>query len=295
MDMMSVFATVVEQPSLNQAAKLLNLSQPALSRRISRWEDELDLALFERRGKRLFLTRAGRMVYEHALEFRKLEQLFQQALAKHQNEDHHSIIIGASLTTIQSTLPDVIQWITQRDPDIDIQSITGKTHEILELVLENKVDFGLVASTVTHADIHCQPLFDDHLCLVIPKVHPLAAKGNVTIRDLERLPMILFSKGTWYRILMDELLNKYRVHPQIKMEIDSFEGILRLVATLQSASMLPKSYLRPAQLDDNDLTFVTIEEFKDSVRTTSFIYSRYAKIDPVIQALFSKFKANLDT
>ena len=59
-------------------------------------------------------------------------------------------------------------------------------------------------------------------------------KGLPVIGDLDGMPMILFSKGTWYRILTDELFDKYQLLPDVRMEIDSFEAILRLLHTCRA-------------------------------------------------------------
>ena len=71
-----VFTTVVEQSSLNKASKLLNLSQPALSRKIVKLEEEWGVSLFHRKGKRLELTRVGQEAYMYALEQRQRHQNF---------------------------------------------------------------------------------------------------------------------------------------------------------------------------------------------------------------------------
>lgn len=73
---LNAFALVVEQSSLNRASKLLNLSQPALSRKISKLEDELGVALFHRRGKRLELTSVGQLAYTFAVEQKQEEENF---------------------------------------------------------------------------------------------------------------------------------------------------------------------------------------------------------------------------
>lgn len=78
---LDMFAVVVEQSSINQASKLLNLSQPALSRKIAKLEDQLGLQLFNRRGKRLELTSIGQIVYTFALEQRQQQIKFMQTLA----------------------------------------------------------------------------------------------------------------------------------------------------------------------------------------------------------------------
>ncbi len=269
---LQIFATVVEQASLNRASRILNLSQPGLSRKIKSLEDRLNVRLFERRGKRLELTPVGQISYDYAIEIRNLLQRFQGDLAKYKNAGKSSVTIGASLTTLQSTLPDLIMLFTGQDPQMDIQAVTGKTHEIVSLVKERKVDIGLIASRIEDRSLVCVPLFDDHLCLVLPKRHPLADATGLEISDLMGLPMILFSKGTWYRILMDELFQRYAVIPKINMEIDSFEAIIRLVSTCHVATLLPKSYLRDNLVRDNDLVVRSVAELLRTKRTTSLVF-----------------------
>lgn len=281
MELLEVFAIVVELQSLNKASQRLNLSQPALSRKIMRLEEELGVELFRRKGKRLSLTRAGEVCYEYALEQRKLEARLQRALQPFRTASRPaSLVIGASLTTLQATLPDLLTLYTKEFPSTDIKAVTGKTHEIVQLVKDKKVDVGLVASTIEDPSLHCLPLFDDHLCLVLPATHPLMDVEALDITDLQGLPMILFSRGTWYRILMDELFQRYGVHPDVKMEIDSFEAIIRLVATCYTATLLPESYLRRHLIEDNELAIRRIPALEQTKRTTALLYTEEAVLNP---------------
>lgn len=100
--------------------------------------------------------------------------------------------------------------------------------------------------------------------------------------------MILFSKGTWYRILMDELFHKYQVIPDIKMEIDSFEAIIRLVSTCKIPTLLPQSYLRKHLLEDNELMTADIRELQQTVRTTSLIYTDWNSLNRTTKELIEK-------
>jgi DNA-binding transcriptional LysR family regulator len=281
MELLDVFAVVVEQVSLNKASQLLNISQPALSRKIMKLEEELGVELFIRKGKRLELTKAGQICYDHALELRHLERKFKQTLQMYKSAGtHSSITVGASLTTLQATLPDLITHYLQVYPLTEIKLLTGKTHEIVTLVKENKVDIGIVASQINASSLHCEPLFDDHLCLVLPLGHPFIDRVNITMSDLNDLPMILFSKGTWYRILMDELFHRYTILPNVQMEIDSFEAIIRLVSTCKTATLLPKSYLREDLIQNNELILRYLVELEQTKRTTSLIYSDQATDSP---------------
>ncbi|RXZ84225.1 LysR family transcriptional regulator [Paenibacillaceae bacterium] len=268
---MHVFATVVEQSSLNRASTMLNLSQPALSRRMVKLENELGVELFRRVGKRLELTKIGQLTYAYALELRSMHLRYLQSVAEFQSGDRITLTVGASLTTLQTTLPDLIQIMTEIKPELDIKAVTGKTHEIVSLVRERKVDIGVVASQINDPALRSVALFDDHLQLVLPRNQFVSEKALPTIEDLNSLPMILFSKGTWYRIMTDELFNQYHLAPDVRMEIDSFEAILRLLQTCRAATLLPKSYLRQQLVEDNELSVIPIRELEQTKRTTSLI------------------------
>ncbi|CAH0118397.1 MULTISPECIES: LysR family transcriptional regulator [unclassified Paenibacillus] len=295
LDIMHEFTVVVEQSSLNKASQVLNISQPALSRKISRLEEDLGVQLFVRKGKRLELTRIGQLTYEFALELRQLQHNYLRTINEYRQEGKSTITIGASLTTLQSTLPDMMNIFMTKHPDVELKAITGKTHEIASLVKEKKVDIGLVASFIDDKTLHCLPLFKDHLCLVLPKHHPLLLGRQpdhpIGMNDFNGLPMILFSKGTWYRILTDELFHRYRIMPDVRMEIDSFEAILRLLATCKLATLLPQSYLRPQLLADNELVVVNFKELEQTQRTTALIYVDPATLSMTARHFIDEAKA----
>lgn len=287
LDELHIFATVVEQSSLNKASAVLNLSQPALSRKIAKLEAELGVQLFRRAGKRLELTRIGRKTYEYAVEVRQRHFRFLRSISGQNAGGRTAVMIGASLTTLQTTLPEVIRMMTAAHPEADIKAVTGKTHEIVSLVRERKADFGLVASVIEDdASIRCVPLFDDHLELLLPRgthVSDAAADAGLRITDLNGLPMILFAKGTWYRTLIDALFAKYDLMPDVRMEIDSFEAILRLMHPCRAGALLPRSYVREQLLKDNDLTAVPVRELEETKRTTALIHPDPGVMSPSIR------------
>jgi LysR family transcriptional regulator, transcriptional activator of the cysJI operon len=292
---MLAFAIVVEQSSMNKASVQLNMSQPALSRRISKLEEELGVELFRRIGKRLELTRVGQLTYEYALELRILHQRYLHTVSGFRSEGVSEVTIGASLTTLQTTLPDFIRLMNEERPDLDIKAVTGKTHEIVSLVRERKVDFGIVASRIQDPQLHCVPLFDDHLVLVAPRNQIVTDRWPLTIEQLNGLPMILFTKGTWYRNLTDELFDKYTLEPDVRMEIDSFEAILRLLVTCRATTLLPHSYVRPQMLDANELTIVPVRELAETKRTTSLIYAAPSGLSPAVRLWIDSLAATYPT
>ncbi|MBB6670966.1 LysR family transcriptional regulator [Cohnella nanjingensis] len=286
---MRMFATVVEHTSLNRAAERLNVTQPALSRRIARLERELGVGLFRRIGKRLELTAAGQLTYEFALELRQFHGEYLQRLNAFKSEEAPVATIGASLTTLQTTLPELITAMTEKHPNLEIKAVTGKSHEIATLVKERKVDFGIVASSVEDdPSVTSVPLFDDTLMLVLPRTHFILERTQLSMSDLNALPMILFAPGTWYRTLTDELFRQYGIKPDVRMEIDSFEAIVRLLGASRAGTLLPKSYLRPQLLEDNELYVVRIKELDLIKRTTSLIYGDLGWLAPSTRYLIEE-------
>ncbi|TJY39884.1 LysR family transcriptional regulator [Cohnella pontilimi] len=293
MEDMRFFAAIVEHTSLNKAADRLNVSQPALSRRIAKLESELGVQLFRRVGKRLELTAAGQLTYDFAIELRRFHGEYLQKLNAFKSEEAPVLTIGASLTTLQTTLPDWIKAMTEKHPNLEIKVVTGKTHEIASLVKERKVDFGLVASAVDDdASITSLPLFEDHLMLVLPKASFILEKSQLEMSDLNGLPMILFAPGTWYRTLTDELFRRHGVKPDVQMEIDSFEAIVRLMSACRAGTLLPKSYVRPQLLADNDLYVVRVRDLEQTKRTTSLIHGDPAWLTPPIRYLIEETTAH---
>jgi DNA-binding transcriptional LysR family regulator len=290
---MKLFAMVVEQTSLNKAAERLNLSQPALSRRISRLEAELGVKLFRRVGKRLELTSAGKLTYDFALELRQFHGAYLQKLNQFKNNEAQIVNIGASLTTLQSTLPDWISAMTEKHPNLEIKAVTGKSHEIATLVKERKVDFGIVSSYVeSDPALYSIPLFDDPLMLVLPRTHFTFGKNQLEMSDLNGLPMILFAPGTWYRSYTDELFRSYGVKPDVRMEIDSFEAIVRLLNPCRAGTLLPRSYLRQELLEDNGLYVARIRALEQNKRITTLLHGDPAWLSPSIRYLIEETTAH---
>src|SRR5690606_24904538 len=117
-DLMIAFAAVVEHRSVNKASNTLKISQPALSRKILALEEELGIKLFHRRGKRLELTRAGQISYEYAVEMRQLQGRCLQTVSEFNSANRGRLTLGASLTTLQPTLPALIAAFTKHAPDV---------------------------------------------------------------------------------------------------------------------------------------------------------------------------------
>lgn len=105
------------------------------------------------------------------------------------------VTLGASLTSLQTTLPPLVNAYMDKYPTAELKLITGRTHEIVSSVSEGKSDVGLIASSIQEPGLRCISLFEDQLRLVVSEQHPLNLSSKLTMDNLSRLPMILFSRG----------------------------------------------------------------------------------------------------
>lgn len=289
---MKLLVALVEQQSLNKAATILNVTQPALSRQLQNMEEKWNVTLFHRKGKRLELTRAGQVAYEYAKRFIDLESQFQNSMESfRKNTSSGKITIGASLTTLQATLPHLISLYMQAFPNADFQVITGKTHEVVDWVEQKRVDLGVLASVTSQPSLTCIPLFQDHLSLIVPSKNKTGftfEEEEAGIHQLNALPMVLFSKGTWYRTMLDHVFMQNGIYPDVKMEIDSFEAIVRMVDTGVVCSLLPHSYVRQISGYSAGLQVIDLPELSSATRTTSIIYPANERLSSSAESFILK-------
>ncbi|MNZ58109.1 HTH-type transcriptional regulator cbl [compost metagenome] len=216
-----------------------------------------------------------------------------QSVSRFKKTERSVVTLGASLTTIQTTLPPLVTALMGKFPDIELKLVTGKTHEIVSYVRDKKVDLGVIASSISESGLKCIPLFHDHLELVIPREHELSKVKHAEMEHLNGLSMIIFSKGTWYRKLIDDLFGRYSIIPDIRMEIDSFEAIVRLLPTCRAAALLPRSYLRKQLLRDNDLISIPMKELEQTERETCLIYGDKSELSVETKEWITEIRGSL--
>jgi DNA-binding transcriptional LysR family regulator len=160
----------------------------------------------------------------------------------------------------------------EKYPAAELKLITGKTHEIVSAVSEGKSDVGIIASSVQEPGLRCIPLFEDQLRLVVSEHHPLTLSPQA--HNGASLPAADDSvlQGHLVPPTTDDLFQRCGVDPDVRMEIDSFEAIVRLLPTIKAAALLPKSYLRPELLNGGGLVSLHIKELEQTQRTTCLIY-----------------------
>lgn len=197
------FVSVARFGSFTRAAKLLNLTQPALTVQIRQLEQSLDVRLFDRNTRSVNLTRVGR---ELVPAFQRLLQEFDAIVVdtKDLAAKRHGIVRLACLPSFASTLlPGLIAGFRARHPRVSfvLKDAVGK--RIVSMVREEVVDFGIGVVDAEEPDLETRHLMRDRMHVVFPARHHLARVRRVTLDSLKAYPLVLMDPESSVRAIVD--------------------------------------------------------------------------------------------
>lgn len=221
---LEVFAEVLKSGSTTQASVMLALSQSAVSAALTDLEGQLGVQLFDRVGKRLVVNEHGRLLYPRALalleQTTEIEQLFR--------EDNGAIRVYASSTIGNYILPAMIARYRHDFPDLPLELSVGNSEDVINAVLDFRVDIGLIEGPCHSTEIISEPWLEDELVVFAAPSSPLT-KGPVTLEQLAASPWILRERGSGTRELVDYLLLSHLPRFQMAMELGNSEAIKHAV------------------------------------------------------------------
>jgi DNA-binding transcriptional LysR family regulator len=233
------FLAVARAGSFTQAAKELFITQPALSIQIKGLEEELGELLFERQGKQLYLTPAGRLLQERAEELLGLVTQTHQELRALQGLKTGRLTIGTNDSNCLYLLPDLVRFFREKFPGIELHLTNRHSTEVVSLVGAGAVDFGLVTLPVLDPRIEAETLFWREDVAICSPGHPLSQQYSVTLADIAQYPLLLLDKGSNSRKQLDQMLARAGLIPKVVMELGSVEVIKRYVEVDLGVSIIP--------------------------------------------------------
>ena len=192
----SVFISVAENLSISKAANGLNISQPAVTRHIKELENRYKTNLLERKGNKVYLTKAGEKVYN---AFKAIAQQYRDLdfeIGQMQDSISGEFKIGASSTISQYVIPKVIASFHKRYPKIQIFLMNGNSFEVEKLLLDNKVDVAMVENYSSQSGIRYINFLNDELIVVTGGNSVYAKRKTITKDDLFKIPLVVREEGS---------------------------------------------------------------------------------------------------
>lgn len=238
---MRYFVKARELMNFTEAAAGLNISQSTLSQQIRQLENELGIPLFDRIGKRIALTEAGKLFYDYALKTVASANSGFELLKDLQELKTGNLTIGVSPGLRHLFTPVLVKFM-QRYPLVKMQVIFGSSDELKNRLLNHQTDLLLTfEDLMMHEHLEYQPLFQSALCLAIARKHPLAQKSNITLKEVAELPLVLAAKGHSTREFIDDAFARHRLNPQVAAEINDIPTLIELVKTGKWHTVLTQS------------------------------------------------------
>jgi DNA-binding transcriptional LysR family regulator len=245
LDRLRAFSYVVELGSFSAAAERLELSQPAVSQQVRELEKNVGVRLIERIGRRAAPTAAGEELLGHARRIDANVGAAVDAMARHAKGTIGRIRIGSGATACIYFLPPILRALRSRFPALDIVVSTGNTSDILKMIEDNSLDFGLVTLPAGGRIFDVQPLLDDEF-VAIAAPDAAALPERVSPADLAGRHLVLSQSGANTRGLIDQWALRAGIALKPVMELDSVEAMKEIIGAGLGCGIVPRMALPPS-------------------------------------------------
>jgi DNA-binding transcriptional LysR family regulator len=239
-DQLETFLEVARLSSFSRAAEKRFRTQPAISSQIRGLEEEVGAKLLDRSGGKVSITASGKIFQKYAEETLEARKAILTAIAETERVPRGEIIVGANEGTCLHILPEVFAEFKKRYPDVAININRADYGKILESVIDNSVDFGVISLPVNDNRLTVVLIHRDELVTIVPPKHPLAKLKAATVEDVAQYPLVM-PKAGHTRDALDALFHQHRLKPRYAMELDSSELLKRFVAADMGVGFISRS------------------------------------------------------
>ena len=276
------FSEIASTGSFRLAAKRLGLSQPALTTRIQRLEDELGFVLFERSANGAALTERGRLFLPHARQSVDALARTRAAVTPIKDGDEGRLRFGYTAIGALSLAPRLIHAFRRAHPRV-VLDLKEMTSEPIEVALaEGSLDAGMLHPPVRAGELSLQTLQSVGFLAVVPKADPLAARASVHLADLADKPFVMVARPVgpfaFDRVVSDCLAAGF--HPRIVQHVETSISVLGMVAAGMGIGLVVEPL---AQFKHPDLAFIPLTGL--SYRLAFALAWRTESDSPLIDAL----------
>lgn len=290
---LETFLAVATYGGFHRAAAALRVSQPAVSARIHALEDSLGTRLFERGPGSFSLSPAGKILRSHAEQLLRQVAIARQAVHELRPVSGGAVPIAASLSICTYLLPDVLKQYQSDHPDVVVSVRSGNSAQVLKMVLDGDVDFGL-ARSLHHPEVETISLRDDPLMLVGHPRHPATAHRKISLEQLESLPLIAYDRGSSDWTLMNGLFRRVGRLPNIVLEVETIEACKRMVLRKLGVAFLPQIAVHD-ELHTRKLLSIEITDAETLRRSLDVILPRHHPLSPSARQLLDRVRAETRT
>ena len=236
---LEIFIEVCDSGSMTVAAGNMGMTQPAVSAAVKELETQYDAKLFERRGRTIELTEAGRRLRQYASTI--LDQYQQAWNSLHETESTSVFCIGVSTSASEIFLPDLAGTISKEIPGSDIRYITGSPEDVTEMLVRHEADFCIADLMAEGNELAYIPLYKEEIIAVASDRYTTEDALSAAKLNNERL--LLREKGCGSRDCLEGALQRAGMHAEPFVEGNSDLALIGLAESGAGIAVLPKKLI----------------------------------------------------
>ena len=241
---LNAFLAIAEAGSFSEAAERLHLTQPAVSKRIAGLEQQLKVRLFDRLGREVSLTEAGRALLPRAYQILNVLDDTRRALTNLSGQVSGRLTLATSHHIGLHRLPPLLRAFTRSHPHValDIQFLDSEV--AYEEILHGRAELAVITlAPETREPVRAVAVWDDPLDFVAAPEHPLVRGGAISLADIARHPAVFPGDNTFTHHIVRRLFEAQGLTPNIGMSTNYLETIKMMVSIGLAWSVLPRTML----------------------------------------------------
>ena len=290
------FIKIVEEGNLSKAADSLCISQPALSKYLSKLENNIGSQLVLRNGPFITLTEEGRIYYDASVQMYSIMNQAKERIDDIESSRPKTLIIGTTGDRSQRKMGDFIAPLLRDDPFLHLKIVEESAGELKRKIKQSEIDIGFMSPSEPDPDLEEILLFSTDVQLALYKDHPLVRKAEagekIAIDDIAGERFALPGKHTNFRRKIDVFLEAHGIIPDVTIETKSKYSAVTYVETGTAIGFYPKNY---AWQSDEIVFADLLETFRYSQAIT---YKKCAYLPAAakkfIQLATSYYKSNVN-
>jgi len=233
------FVAVVEMGSFSQAAVRCNITQPSLSQQIINLENELGRKLFNRLGRRITITEAGKLFYPRACSILSDVQQAKHALTDGYKAERSTLSVGIIPTLGAYLLYQTVSRFQEAYPDATLQIREDMTDQLISQLMNAELDVAFVSLPIGNKQIVTEPLFEEPLYVAIPENYTLATVPTIDAETLRDIPFIRLSDQDCLSDQLDAFCYVQKINPQTIYQTSHLSTVIELVRLGIGISLVP--------------------------------------------------------
>lgn len=282
---LELFVAIAATGSFSKGAEAACITQSTASQHIAALEESCGVRLFDRTGRGVMTTEAGKVLLAHARRVIRSLKETEQAILQFRQADGVELCVGGSTIPGTYLLPRAIAALRARDPGISVKVEIGDSRDILARLMEEHIEIGIIGTTADDTQYAVETLGHDVILLVARKGHPWCGRSTVRLDELLKEPLIMREKGSGTNDVVAAALKQHGIKHNdllISTTISSSEAVKQAVlaecGVAFISEMAVREELRHGELVSINLSGLTI------TRSFSLVHRKGRTLSPAAAA-----------